>query len=64
MVIDGQRLDRRQLEDAYFQYATLRVAAWYPDHLQIGQIRLHSSAAKTIQEIVTVYHGLFMQHYS
>lgn len=61
MLIDRQRLDCRRVEDAYLQFATLRVCSWYPQHFDVGKLPLHSNTSNTLQQITSIYHGIFME---
>lgn len=45
----------------FFQYALLQVALWYPDQVKLPRLRLHSDTIETIESIITVYHGAFME---
>lgn len=58
-----QKLDRRRIESAFFQYAALRVASFHPDLFQTSKLPLHSETVNTIAEMTTVYHGVFMRKY-
>ena len=64
MLVERQKLDRRRLEDAHFQYAILKVAGWYPQHLNICELPLHSALQETLSKVVAVYHGAFMDKYT
>jgi hypothetical protein len=44
---ERQRLDRR-IEDAYYQYAALRVASWYPDTFPLSDLPLHAATNETL----------------
>lgn len=57
---DRQRLDRRRIGDAFFQYAVLKVSAWYAPHFPLHQLPLHSSTSETPTKVTEVYHGMFM----
>ena len=63
-LLERQNLDRRRIEDAYFQFAVLHVCSWYPDHFKIEKVSLHNNTSTTLQEIVTNFHGIFMKKYS
>lgn len=41
------QLDRRRIEDAYFQYAVLNVCSWYPEYFEIGTLALHNATDST-----------------
>ena len=56
-------LDRRRVEDAYYQYALLRICSWYPSILRIEDLPLHSNTADSIQSIMNLYHEAFMRKY-
>ena len=55
-------LDRRRLEDAHFQYAILRVAAWY--NLKLTDLPLHGATTDTLLRISSIFYKLFMTKYS
>ena len=57
-------MDRRRVEDAFFQYAALRVASWYPEHFKLPILQFHAMTTMTISNMTTVYHGAFMRKYS
>lgn len=62
-LIDRQMLNRR-MEDAFFQYALLRVSQWYPEDIEPITVRLHSTTSETLEKITSVYHGAFMTKYA
>lgn len=53
-----------RMEDAFFQYAALRVSQWYPEDIEPISVKLHSSTSETLEKITTVYHGAFMTKYA
>ena len=55
-------MDRRRLEDAHFQYAILRVAAWYD--LKLSDLPLHGAANDTLLQIGSTFYEAFMKKYS
>ena len=57
-------LNRRRIEDAFFQYAALKVARWYPEVIEPIRVKLHSSTSETLEKITAVYHGAFMTKYA
>ena len=57
-------LDRRRLEDVFFQYAILEAASWYPYRFDTQSFPLHSSTMKTVAKFTEKYHGAFMDRYS
>ena len=61
---ERQKLDRRRIEDAFFQYAILTVVSWYSQHFSLCQLPMHNMASETVTGITEKYHGLFMSHYS
>lgn len=61
---ERQKLDRRRAEDAFFQYAILKAASWYPDYFNIQDLPLHASTMKTVTKFTEKYHGAFMDRYS
>lgn len=62
--MERQKLDRRRIEDAFFQYAVLRAASWYPHHFRIECMPLHAETVNTVSKFTAVYHGAFMERYS
>ena len=42
------KLDRRRVEDAFFQFAVLRICSWYPDTFKSNNLVLHCSFDKTV----------------
>lgn len=63
-LLERQKLDRRRLEAAHFQFALLQIAVWYPEHIDINKLSLHSALDATLIEVVEVYHGAFMKKYA
>ena len=63
-LVERQKLDRRRLEAAHFQFAVLHVAIWYPQHITISELPLHSALLDTLPKVVAVYHGAFMEKYA
>ncbi len=61
---ERQKLDRRRVEDGYFQYALLKAASWYPGKFSLEDLPLHSSTVKTVALFTKIYHGVFMDKYS
>lgn len=57
-------LDRRRIEDAFFQFAVLHVCSWYPEHLKTSCLPLHDAASNTILHITSQYHEIFTEKYS
>ena len=55
-------LDKRRLEDAHFQYAILRVAAWY--NWRLSDLPLHGVANDTLLQISSTFYEAFMKKYS
>lgn len=64
VLIERQRVDRHRVEDAFFQFALLKAASWYPSHFDISQLPLHAKSLETISKFTTIYHGAFMEKYS
>lgn len=64
LLIERQRVDRRRIEDAFFQYAVLRAASWYPDDFCLYNLPLHGNTTATIENMTCVYHGAFMRKYA
>ena len=59
-MLERYKLDRRQVETAHFQFAILQVASWYPQHLDICKLPLHSGLDDTVSLVLSRYHGAFM----
>ena len=59
-----QMLNRRRMEEAFFQYAALKVSQWYPNAIDYTSVKLHSGTSETLEMITTVYHGAFMNKYA
>lgn len=64
LLLERHNLDRRRVEDAYYQFAVLRVCSWYPSNFQMKDLALHNSTSGTMQQMVTNFHGIFMEKYS
>ena len=63
-LIEREKLDRRRAEAAYFQYAVLRVASWYPHLFNLFKLPLHSKHVTILSDVTEVYHGAFMELYA
>ena len=61
---EREKVDRRCVEDAVFQYAALNVSAWYACCLDMSKLPMHGQATNTIYESTAAYHGAFMKKYS
>ena len=57
-------MDRRRLQEAFFQYALLRVASWYPKHIVLEQLWLHDDLPKTLLNITPIFHKAFTEEYA
>jgi len=64
LLTERQRVDRRRVEDAFFQYALLKTASWYPHRFDITHLAFHCGTTNTISKFTTIYHGAFMEKYS
>lgn len=64
LLLQRNQLDRRRLEDAYFQFSILRVCSWYPEQFQVEHLPLHGGTSKTLEATTSVYHGVFMEKYA
>lgn len=62
--LDRYQMDRRRLEEAHFQFAILHMASWYPQHMDIDKLALHGSTKSTLLDVVSIYHGVFMDQYA
>ena len=54
-VVERHKVDRRRLEAAHFQFAILQVAMWYPQHINMEELHLHSALQTSLQTVVAVY---------
>ncbi len=63
-VLERQNVDRRRIEQVFFQYALLKVVAWYPDMFSLSTMSLHWKTTETLPQVVSVYHGAFMKKYA
>ena len=54
-------MDRRRLEEAFLQYALLRVASWYPSHISIDKLHLHDGLSRTLLSSTPLFHKAFTQ---
>ena len=64
MLNERVKVDRRRIEEAFFQYAMLQVASWYPDKLSLSTMPLHAKTMEILPQIVSVYHGAFMRRHA
>jgi len=63
-LVERHKLDRRRVEDSYYQFSLLRVCSWYPDLFDIRNLPLHNRAGSSIVKITSQYHDAFMTKYS
>lgn len=59
-----QQLDRRWLEEAFMQYALLRVDSWYPLSVNIEQLHLHDGLSQTLLKTTPMFHNAFIKNYA
>ena len=59
-----QRMDRRRLEEAFLQYALLRVASWYPSDIGIEELHMHDGLSQTLLSATPLFHKAFIQKYA
>ena len=64
LLTNREKLDRRRAEAAYFQFALLRVAAWYPHLFTLSDLSLHKNLENTLSKVTEIYHGAFMDTYA
>ena len=57
-------MDRRRLEDAFFQYALLNVASWYPEHICQKDLHLHEGLSETLTNMTPVFQKAFTEKYA
>ena len=57
-------MDRRRLQDAFFQYALLRVGSWYPKHIAIEKLYLHDGLSDTLLNVTPMLHKAFTAKYA
>ena len=58
-----QEMDRRRLEEAFFQYALLKVAAWYKIK-PLNELKMHSETCNTLAIVTPLFHNEFMKNYA
>ena len=64
IVNERVKVDRRRIEEAFFQYALLRVTLLYPDYFSVSTLPLHNKTIEILPKIVSVYHGAFMKRHA
>uniref|UniRef100_A0A1X7V592 Uncharacterized protein n=1 Tax=Amphimedon queenslandica TaxID=400682 RepID=A0A1X7V592_AMPQE len=57
-------IDRRHLEEDFFQYALLRISSWYPKDIPLSALKLHGEFDDTLLAMAPVFHNAFQKHYS
>ena len=59
-----QCMDRRRLQEAFFQYALLRVASRYPKHIAVDKLYLHEGLSDTLLNVTALFHKVFTEKYA
>ena len=59
-----ERMKVDRIEDAFFQYAVLKVCCWYPKVFSSSNLALHHDTVKTLEHVTAAYHGEFTAHYA
>ena len=54
-------MDRRRLQEAFFQYALLRVASWYPKYIALEKVNLHDGLSDTLLSVTPLFHKAFTE---
>lgn len=57
-------MDRRRLQEAFIQYALLKVASWYPKHVDIQKLWLHDGLPETLLNVTRIFHKAFTKKYA
>lgn len=57
-------MDRRRLQEAFFQYALLKVASWYPKHVDIEKLYLHDGLSDTLLNVTPHFHKALTENYT
>lgn len=57
-------MDRRRLQEAFFQYALLKVASWYPKHIALEKLILHDGLSDTLLKVTPLFHNAFTEKYA
>ena len=58
------RMDRRRLEEAFLQYALLKVAEWYPLDMSMHKLHLHDGLSQLLLQVTPSFHEAFTKKYS
>lgn len=64
LLIERQKVDRRHIEDAYFQYALLTTQAMYPGDFRLSDLSMHHNTPTTLIKFTAAYHEAFIKRYS
>ena len=57
-------MNHRPLQEAYFQYALLKAASWYPKHIDLQKLWLHDGLPETLLLITPIFHKAFTEKYA
>lgn len=60
-LVSRQHMDRRRLEEAFMQYALLRVCSWYPSVIKIDILFLHEGLTQTLRDMIPLFLRSFSQ---
>jgi len=63
-LVERHKLDRRRVEDAYYQFSLLQVCSWYPEVFNITTLPFHGKVDLSIAKITSQYHDAFMEKYA
>jgi hypothetical protein len=58
-----QQMDRRRLEEAFLQYAVLRMASWYQD-VEANTLSFHDGLPDVLSSLMPTFLNKFMENYS
>lgn len=61
---ERQKVDRHRVEDAFYQFALLKVVSWYPKQFDISSLAMHADIGETLSKMTQIFHDAFMQKYS
>jgi len=63
-LVSRQKLDRRRLEEAYIQYAVLKVCQWYPS-IQLKDESFHEGTSSLLSHrVAPEFHTSFVTKYA
>lgn len=64
LLMERQKVDRRRIEDAFFQYAVLITQAEYSEHIELSDLPMHHDTSNTLITFTAKFHEAFMKRHS